>query len=87
VEGFEKAKQKRFDLIVTDVEMPRMDGFALTEKLRADETCQDIPVILVTSLDKESDKRRGIEAGADAYIMKGDFDQSNLLETIRTLVG
>ncbi|HEV3399281.1 MAG TPA: response regulator, partial [Actinomycetes bacterium] len=74
------------DLVVTDVEMPKLDGFALTTRVRADERLRDLPVVLVTSLDSEDDRRRGVEVGADAYIVKGAFDQDRLLETIRRLI-
>ncbi|MGE0084609.1 MAG: response regulator [Desulfococcaceae bacterium] len=87
IEGYEKARKNRYDLVITDVEMPKMDGFSLTQKLREEEDCRDIPIILVTSLDKEEDKKRGILAGADAYIVKGDFEQSALLDTVRNLLG
>jgi chemotaxis protein histidine kinase CheA len=87
LEALEKAGEAKYDAIVTDVEMPRMDGFTFTERLRQDETYKDTPIILVTSRDKEEDKRRGIKVGANAYIVKGAFDQTNLVETIRNLVG
>jgi two-component system chemotaxis sensor kinase CheA len=74
------------DLIVSDINMPRLDGFALTGRVKQDSRYADIPVILVTSLDSPADKARGIEAGADAYIVKSKFDQGNLLETIDQLV-
>jgi two-component system chemotaxis sensor kinase CheA len=74
------------DLVVTDIEMPHLDGFSLTARVRADERLRDLPVVLVTSLDSEEDRRRGVEAGADAYIVKGAFDQDRLLETIRRLI-
>jgi two-component system chemotaxis sensor kinase CheA len=74
------------DLVVTDIEMPRLDGFSLTARVRADERLRDLPVILVTSLDSDDDRRRGVEVGADAYIVKGAFDQDRLLETIRRLI-
>jgi two-component system chemotaxis sensor kinase CheA len=74
------------DLIVTDVVMPRLDGFGLTQRLKEDPRTADIPVILVTSLDSAEDKSRGIEVGADAYITKSTFDQNNLLETIEQLI-
>ncbi len=65
--------------------MPRLDGFALTERIKADGRYQEISVILVTALDSAQDKARGIEVGADAYIVKNKFDQGNLLETIEQL--
>jgi two-component system chemotaxis sensor kinase CheA len=74
------------DLIVSDINMPRLDGFGLTQRIKHDERYADIPVILVTSLDSPADKARGIEVGADAYIVKSSFDQNNLLETIEQLV-
>ena len=74
------------DLVVTDVEMPRLDGFSLTAGIRADDGLGDLPVVLVTSLDSEDDRHRGVEVGADAYIVKGAFDQDRLLETIRRLI-
>jgi two-component system chemotaxis sensor kinase CheA len=74
------------DLLISDVMMPRLDGFSLTERLRADQRYRELPVILVTSLDSPSDKARGIAVGADAYIVKSDFDQNNLLATIEQLI-
>lgn len=73
------------DVAVCDVQMPRMDGFELTEKIRGDERFAELPVILVTSLDSPEDRERGVQAGADAYITKGAFDQEQLLDTIRRL--
>ena len=86
VEALEKAREKTFDIIITDVEMPRMDGFTLTETLRAEKEYKNIPIMLLTSRDKDEDKRRGIQVGANAYILKGDFEQSNLISTIESLV-
>jgi len=73
-------------LLVSDVNMPRMDGFELTKKVRDSETLKALPIILVTSLDSREDRERGIWAGADAYIVKGAFDQDALLSTIRQLI-
>jgi two-component system chemotaxis sensor kinase CheA len=73
-------------LIVSDVNMPRLDGFELTSRIKRDARYADVPVILVTSLDSPTDKARGIEVGADAYIVKSSFDQGNLLDTIEQLV-
>ena len=74
------------DLIVSDVLMPCMTGIELTAAVRKDSKLKKIPVILVTSLDSREDKERGIEVGADAYIVKSNFDQSNLLQTIAQLI-
>jgi two-component system chemotaxis sensor kinase CheA len=74
------------DLVVSDVAMPQMDGIALTRRIKSQERTAEIPVILVTSLDSTQDKARGIDAGADAYITKGTFDQNNLLRTIQQLI-
>ncbi|MGC8781188.1 MAG: response regulator, partial [Anaerolineae bacterium] len=75
-----------FDLIVSDVAMPRLDGFELTARVRADQRMKHLPVILVTSLDSQEDRERGVQVGADAYIVKAAFDQDNLLATIRRLI-
>lgn len=73
-------------LIVSDINMPRLDGFDLTYRVKHDSRYANIPVILVTSLDSPADKARGIEVGADAYIVKSRFDQGSLLETIEQLI-
>nr|WP_319537526.1 response regulator [uncultured Methanospirillum sp.] len=82
VDALIKLKQKPVDIVVSDVDMPRMNGFVLTEKIRADPAFAEIPVILVTSLDSREDREHGITVGATAYIVKSNFDQSNLLEVI-----
>ena len=76
-----------YDLFVVDVDMPGMDGFDLTEKLRQQARTHDLPVIILTSRATDDDKRRGIAVGAQAYIVKGSFDQNALLETVRSLIG
>jgi two-component system chemotaxis sensor kinase CheA len=85
-DAFASLQKARFDLVVSDVEMPRMNGFALTSKIRSDERYTQLPVVLVTGLESQADRERGIDAGANAYVVKGSFDQSNLLETIRRLI-
>ena len=87
VEALECLHRKEWDLVVADVDMPRMTGFELTEHIRADEQFRDIPVIIVTSRDTVDDRRRGFEVGADAYVLKREFDQSQLLDTVRRLIG
>jgi len=86
-DGLFKARQKVFDAVLTDVEMPNMDGFSLTAALRQDERYRAVPIVIITSRQKEEDRRRGVEVGADAYIVKGDFDQSNLIEILKNIVG
>jgi two-component system chemotaxis sensor kinase CheA len=75
------------DLVLTDAQMPQMDGFELLESIRADQEHGSLPVVMVTTLGDEQSRRRGAEAGADAYIVKQEFDQQALLETIERLVG
>ena len=74
------------DAIVSDVEMPRMDGLELTAALRQDERWRHLPVVLVTSLDSQEHIERGAAAGADGYIVKGRFDQNDLLQAIGRLL-
>ena len=86
VDGLTQLRTEQFDIVVSDVDMPRMNGFNLTRSIRSDKKLADIPVVLVTALASREDKERGVEAGANAYIVKSRFDQSNLLETITRLV-
>jgi two-component system chemotaxis sensor kinase CheA len=86
VEALTALRSRDFDLLVSDVEMPRMDGFDLTAKVRGDKKLADLPVVLVTALGTREHQERGIDVGASAYIVKSNFDQSNLLEVIRKLL-
>ncbi len=86
LEAFQFIQSERYDLVVSDVEMPNMNGFELTAKIRNDERFTNIPVILVTALSSDFDKQRGMEAGANAYIVKSNFEQSNLVDTIKRLI-
>lgn len=81
-----RIKTGHFDLLVTDVEMPRLNGFDLTRAVRQDEKLKSMPVVLVTALASPEDKTRGIDSGADAYVVKSSFDQSNLLDVIQRLI-
>jgi two-component system, chemotaxis family, sensor kinase CheA len=85
-DALEKARLTRFSLFLVDVEMPGIDGFTFVERARADPTLRDVPAILVTSRSSDEDRRRGESAGASAYIVKGEFDQTELLRRIRALV-
>jgi two-component system chemotaxis sensor kinase CheA len=86
VDALEKLKTRSFDAVVADVQTPRMDGLTLTARIRQDKHCQELPIILVTALATEEDKRKGLEAGANAYLTKPGFDQKVLLDTLRRLV-
>ena len=86
-EALEKSSQEKFDLVITDILMPRMDGFELTERLRKDKIYKEIPIIIVTTRESDADKRRGLDAGADAYILKSEFTSEGLLNTIERLIG
>lgn len=74
------------DLVISDVEMPRMNGFEFTARIRGDKRFSELPIILVTALESREDRERGIDAGANAYIVKSSFAQSNLLEVMRRLL-
>ncbi|HZO98553.1 MAG TPA: response regulator [Gaiellaceae bacterium] len=86
VDAWTALKSGEFDLVVSDVDMPRMNGFELTARIRSDPALADLPVVLVTALESREDRERGIEAGANAYVVKSSFDQSNLLELVQRLV-
>ena len=89
VDGIDAAtrlKTEKFDAVISDVDMPRMNGFDLTAKIRGDKKLAELPVVLVTALESREDRERGIDVGANAYIVKSSFDQSNLLEVIRRLI-
>jgi len=86
MEAFTRLRAEKFDLLVSDVEMPRLNGFDLTARVRADKKLAELPVVLVTALETREDRERGIEVGASAYLSKGSFDQSDLLEAVRRLL-
>jgi two-component system chemotaxis sensor kinase CheA len=86
-QGLEKARQKHYGLFIVDVEMQGMDGFDFVGRTRADPELSRVPAILVTSRGTAEDQLRGERSGASAYIVKSDFDQTVLLETIRRLLG
>lgn len=86
-EALARARRRRHGLFLVDIEMPGMDGFELVERTRADPALRETPAILVTSRGSPEDRRRGLEAGARAYIVKSEFDQDHLLRTIRELMG
>ncbi len=86
VEALAQLRTEKADLVITDIQMPRMDGFRLLEAMKQDPILNRIPVVVVTSLDRREDQERGLELGADAYIVKRKFDQAELLAAIRQIL-
>ena len=86
-EAWRTIERDAIELVVSDVEMPNLDGIGLCERIRASAATASLPVILVTSLDEPAQRARGLEAGADAYLTKTSFDQDTLLDTVRMLLG
>jgi len=86
-DGWRAFQEQGCDLVVADIEMPRMDGFALCQAIRGSRRHADVPVVLVTALESDEHRARGLEVGADAYIGKSSFDQESLLDTIQQLLG
>ncbi len=86
VDAFTKLATRPFDAVVSDVEMPNLDGLGLTVRIRKDRKYSELPIILVTSLATEAHKRAGVEAGANAYLTKPGFDQKTFLETLKRLI-
>jgi two-component system chemotaxis sensor kinase CheA len=86
IEGLLKLKEKGADIVVSDVDMPRMSGFTLTEKVRAEEQFASIPIILITSLDTPEDRQQGAFCGASAYITKKGFNEGKFLSLVGDLL-
>lgn len=86
LDALDKLSKVMVDLVVTDIKMPRMDGFELCKSIKTSEKLKNIPVVFVTALSKDEEKRKGIDVGGQAYIVKSQFDQGNLLDTIERLI-
>ena len=86
LDAFNKLKTRYFDALISDVQMPNLDGLGLTAKIRQQKEYSELPIILVTSLASDEDRKRGADAGANAYIPKGTFNQDVLIETLKRLV-
>ncbi len=87
IEGLEALKTDHFHLIITDIKMPRMDGLTFVENLRQDEAYQKTPVIVISSVDDPETKQAFFGRGADAFIVKSEFDRGNLIQEVRGLIG
>jgi chemotaxis protein histidine kinase CheA len=87
LDGASRLTQDPVDLVLSDVEMPGMDGFTLTRTLRRTRGWEDVPVVIMTSRGDAADQRAGLDAGASAYLLKSEFDQAELIDTVRRLLG
>jgi chemotaxis protein histidine kinase CheA len=87
LDGASRLQGGPVDLVLSDVEMPGMDGFTLTRTIRRTRGWENVPVVIMTSRGDDADKRAGLDAGADAYLLKKEFDQRALVDTVRRLVG
>ncbi len=87
LDGAGRLNQAPVDLVLSDVEMPGMDGFTLTRAIRKTRGWENVPVVIMTSRGDDADKRAGLDAGCDAYLLKSEFDQHALVDTVRRLVG
>ncbi len=84
--GLQQVQSQEFDIVLSDVEMPQMTGLEMTSSIRQDDRYDLLPIVLITTLASPEDKRRGTDAGANAYLTKGDFDQQLLFETLDQLI-
>ncbi|WP_047836393.1 hybrid sensor histidine kinase/response regulator [Burkholderia gladioli] len=87
MDGWNAIRGERFDLVVTDIDMPRMDGIELVTLIKGDPLLKAVPVMIVSYKDRDEDRRRGLEAGADYYLAKGSFHDEALLDAVHDLIG
>jgi two-component system sensor histidine kinase and response regulator WspE len=87
IDGWNSVRAGAFDLVITDIDMPRLDGIGLLGRIRKDPRLQRLPVMIVSYKDRPEDRARGLEAGADYYLAKGAFHDATLLDAVRDLIG
>jgi two-component system sensor histidine kinase and response regulator WspE len=87
MDGWNAVRAGSFDLVISDVDMPRLDGVELTSMIKKDPQLRGIPVMIVSYKDREEDRMRGLEAGADYYLTKGSFHDETLLRAVADLIG
>lgn len=87
MDGWNAVRSNSFDLVVTDVDMPRMDGIELVTLIKRDPNLRNLPVMIVSYKDREEDRRRGLDAGADYYLTKGSFHDETLIHAVVDLIG
>ena len=87
MDGWNAVRAGRFDLVITDMDMPRMDGSELTRLIKADVLLRSTPVMMITYKEREEDRQRGLRAGVDVFLTKGSFQDASFLRTVEELVG
>jgi two-component system sensor histidine kinase and response regulator WspE len=87
MEGWNLVREGRFDLVISDIDMPRLNGLDLVRKIKEDARLQSIPVVIVSYKDREEDRLRGLEAGANHYLTKSSFHDDTFIQTVRELIG
>ena len=87
MEGWNMVRQERFDLVITDIDMPRLNGLELVRRMKADPRLEPVPVVIVSYKDREEDRLRGLEAGANHYLAKSSFHDDTLVQVVRELIG
>jgi two-component system sensor histidine kinase and response regulator WspE len=87
MDGWNAVRTGGFDLVITDVDMPRLDGIELATLIKQDAHLKSIPVMIVSYKDREEDRLRGLDAGADYYLTKGSFHDETLLQAVEDLIG
>lgn len=86
LKGFQLAKEKDVDIILLDILLPKMDGFEVLEKIRASKDTKDLPVIMLTNLGQKEDVKKGLERGADGYLIKAHFMPSEVVEKVKSVL-
>jgi two-component system sensor histidine kinase and response regulator WspE len=87
MDGWNAVRTGRYDLVISDIDMPRMNGIEFVSHIKQDPRLKNIPVMIVSYKDREEDRNRGLEAGADYYITKGSFHDETLLDAVADLIG
>jgi two-component system sensor histidine kinase and response regulator WspE len=87
MDGWNMLKGGHFDLVISDIDMPRMDGIELVRRIRADAALHAMPVMILSYKDREEDRQRGLEVGADYYLTKGSFQNNALIDAVVDLIG
>ena len=87
MDGWNAVRAGRFDLVITDMDMPRMDGSELTRLIKADVLLRSLPVMMITYKEREEDRQRGLRAGVDVFLTKGSFQDATFLRGVEELIG